>query len=149
MIFCWKCFRIDISITDQFVSSNGTVLLSNVIFLFLLIEEIQISSNISTFSTVLFQVGFEMRYSYSRPRQQKWRHYEQHGNNNSRMTSLPKDIASPTGQGRPNLAPTCIYLIRFILSSNRPLGKILEYYYSTLKSLLTAYSTIDFKVIGL
>jgi len=30
----------DSSITDQFVSSNGTVRLSNFIFLFLLIEEI-------------------------------------------------------------------------------------------------------------
>src|SRR6218665_1269419 len=36
-------FRVDISIADQFVSSGGTVLLSNFIFLFLLIEEIRIS----------------------------------------------------------------------------------------------------------
>src|SRR6218665_634855 len=34
-------FRIDISITDQFVSTNGPVLLSNFIFLLLLIEEIR------------------------------------------------------------------------------------------------------------
>ena len=34
-------FRVDISITDQFVSSNGTVHLSNFIFLLLLIEEIR------------------------------------------------------------------------------------------------------------
>jgi len=34
-------FRVDISITDQFVSSDETVLLSNVIFLFLLVEEIR------------------------------------------------------------------------------------------------------------
>jgi len=33
-------FRVDISITDQFAPSNDTVLLSNFIFLFLLIEEI-------------------------------------------------------------------------------------------------------------
>ena len=44
MIFLFKViFRVDrpISITDQLVSSNGTVLLSNFIFLFLLIEEIR------------------------------------------------------------------------------------------------------------
>ena len=35
-------FRVDISITDQFVSSNGTVRLSNfILFLFLLIDEIR------------------------------------------------------------------------------------------------------------
>src|SRR6218665_144243 len=34
-------FRVDISIRDQFVSSDGTVLLSNFIFLFLLIEDIR------------------------------------------------------------------------------------------------------------
>ena len=44
------------------------------------------------------------------------------------MTSLPKDIASLTGHGRPNLAP-------IVLSSNRPLAKILKYYNNTLKSL--------------
>src|SRR6218665_141795 len=36
-----EIFRVDILVTDQFVSSNGTVLLSNFIFLFLLIEEIR------------------------------------------------------------------------------------------------------------
>jgi len=41
MIFLFEViFRVDISITDQFVSSNGTVLLSNFIFLVLLMEDI-------------------------------------------------------------------------------------------------------------
>src|SRR6218665_2835088 len=101
-------FRVDISITDQFVSSNARPYSSFVEF------HISISSDrriyISTFSSTLCQVDLQKLLSVSlhafASKATKMTSYEQHVNNNSRMTSLSKNIAPLTGKGSPNyLAP--------------------------------------------